>query len=96
MAGSEDEGFARYRITGAVQGVGFRWWARRTALELGLRGTVRNCPDGTVEVRAAGPPEALDRLREQLAAGPPAASVSRVQELPPTGDPLPPGFRILP
>ncbi|NIR60559.1 MAG: acylphosphatase, partial [Gammaproteobacteria bacterium] len=55
-----------YRITGMVQGVGFRWWTRSQAEALGLRGTVRNCADGSVEVVAAGEVGALERLRSAL------------------------------
>ena len=42
-------------LEGRVQGVGFRWWTRREATALGLRGTVRNLDDGSVEVHVAGP-----------------------------------------
>lgn len=53
-------------VRGQVQGVGFRWWTRVNALELGLSGSARNCPDGRVEVVAEGPwvvvAELLDRL----------------------------------
>ena len=45
-------------VHGAVQGVGFRWWTRARALELGLVGTATNLDDGRVEVVAEGP----DRL----------------------------------
>ena len=44
----------RLRITGEVQGVGYRLWARRTATGLGLRGWVRNRFDGTVEALVTG------------------------------------------
>ena len=56
----------RYLVTGLVQGVGFRWTAQRVARSLGITGTVRNLPDGTVEVEAHGGPEALESLREAL------------------------------
>lgn len=49
-------------VRGAVQGVGFRWWTRSRALELGLVGHARNLPDGRVEVVAQGDGAAVDRL----------------------------------
>lgn len=42
------------RVSGRVQGVGFRWWTRARALELGLVGSATNLPDGRVEVVAQG------------------------------------------
>lgn len=81
-----------FRIHGRVQGVGFRWWTQRHARELGLRGVVRNLMDGTVEVVAAGPADALDRLAALIREGPPTARVTRVEEVPPPPDPLPAGF----
>jgi acylphosphatase len=70
----------RFRISGRVQAVGFRAWTRSLARTLELVGTVRNLPDGTVEVVARGPDDAIDRLREALASGPPGARVTRVEE----------------
>lgn len=49
------------RVRGHVQGVGFRWWTRARALELGLVGSAANLDDGRVEVRASG---ARSRCRE--------------------------------
>ena len=49
-------------VRGRVQGVGFRWWTRARALELGLAGHARNLPDGRVEVCAQGDPEAVEAL----------------------------------
>ena len=66
-------------LSGRVQGVGFRAWTRRWAEREGLRGWVRNCPDGTVEVHAAGADEALDRFVEALHEGPRAAHVRRLE-----------------
>ncbi len=49
-------------VDGWVQGVGFRWWVRARALELGLAGSATNLPDGRVEVVAEGPRSACVRL----------------------------------
>ena len=57
-------------VKGQVQGVGFRWWTRARALELGLAGTATNLADGRVEVVAEGPEETCRRLLELLAGGP--------------------------
>lgn len=83
-----------FRVHGTVQGVGFRAWTVKQARTLALRGSVRNLPDGTVAVEAAGPPEALARLRGLLEQGPPAAHVSAVEECEPV-EPLPPDFTVL-
>ena len=57
-------------VRGHVQGVGFRWWTRARALELGLVGTATNLADGRVEVVAEGPERACRVLLELLAQGP--------------------------
>jgi len=48
--------------------VGFRWWARARALELGLAGSATNLEDGRVQVVAEGPRQACDRLLAALRA----------------------------
>lgn len=53
-------------VTGRVQGVGFRWWTRARALELGLVGTASNLADGRVEVVAEGSRAAVEALLELL------------------------------
>lgn len=58
-------------VSGTVQGVGFRWWTRSRALELGLVGTATNLADGRVEVVAEGPRYAGERLLELLSEQPP-------------------------
>lgn len=73
---------AGYRVTGRVQGVGFRWWTRSLATGLGLTGAVRNLPDGSVVVHARGTDDQLRDLRARLAEGPPGARVSAVEPLP--------------
>lgn len=70
----------RLWVSGRVQGVGFRWFARNAAWELGLTGRVRNLPDGRVEVEVAGAPEPLDAFRERLRQGPPGSRVAGLDE----------------
>lgn len=69
----------RYRVVGRVQGVGFRWWTQRVAGELELVGRVRNASDGSVDIRAGGRREALERLEMALRRGPPSARVEAVE-----------------
>lgn len=66
------------RIEGKVQGVGYRAFAARRAVALGLRGWVRNIGSGAVEALVAGPPERIDAFIEACRAGPPRASVRKV------------------
>ncbi len=56
-------------VHGTVQGVGFRWWTRSRALELGLVGHATNRPDGRVLVIAEGPRSACRRLLDLLRSG---------------------------
>lgn len=70
----------RFIVSGRVQGVGFRWFVMREATRLDLAGSVRNLPDGTVEVVARGPVEALGLLESALRHGPPAAHVQSVDK----------------
>lgn len=55
-------------VRGRVQGVGFRWWTRGRALELGLVGSAENLEDGRVEVVAEGPEPACRALLAALRA----------------------------
>lgn len=57
-------------VKGHVQGVGFRWWTRSVALELGLVGSATNLEDGRVEVVAEGPEDACRALLARLPDGP--------------------------
>lgn len=74
-------------VRGVVQGVGFRWFVQRTATGLGLVGWVRNGPDGSVELTAEGPTDALESLLGAVRDGPDGAWVSEVvvRHEPPTG-----------
>ena len=67
-------------VHGAVQGVGFRWWTRSRALELGLTGYARNATDGRVHVVAEGPRTACDALLALLRSGDTAGRVDLVVE----------------
>lgn len=53
-------------VHGQVQGVGFRWWTRSRALELGLTGSATNLSGGRVQVIAEGSRGRCDRLLEAL------------------------------
>ncbi len=68
----------RLRITGQVQGVGYRLWATRTGTSLGLRGWVRNRIDGSVEALVTGAPAAVAAMIEASRRGPLGAQVSDV------------------
>jgi acylphosphatase len=70
----------RYRVSGRVQGVGYRFFVERVAAELGLAGYTRNLADGGVEVYAIGAPEKLSELAGYLWKGPRMASVRGVEE----------------
>ncbi len=61
---------------GRVQGVWFRAGTREQALQLGLCGWAKNCPDGTVEILAEGKKEILEQFINWCGKGPPAAEVS--------------------
>jgi acylphosphatase len=56
-------------VRGHVQGVGFRWWTRSRALELGLTGFASNRPDGRVQVVAQGPRQSCEKLLDLLQGG---------------------------
>lgn len=86
----------RYVVSGRVQGVGFRFFARDAAAREGISGWVRNLPDRTVEIEAHGEHEALLRFERAIRRGP---AGSRVDDV--LAEPAPPsaahsGFRIEP
>jgi acylphosphatase len=66
-------------ITGRVQGVFFRAWARDQADALGIGGWVRNCPDGRVDAHFEGEEAAVQQMIDRLRQGPPAARVEDVR-----------------
>ena len=72
----------RLRLRGRVQGVGFRYFTRGVARELGVVGRVRNLPDGDVEIEAAGEPERVEEFKTWMRQGPPGAAVAGLHEEP--------------
>jgi acylphosphatase len=65
-------------VEGRVQGVGFRWWTRARALELGLTGSAENLADGRVKVLAEGPQARCAELLALLEGGQTPGRVRRV------------------
>jgi acylphosphatase len=65
-------------VHGYVQGVGFRWWTRARALELGLAGFASNRPDGRVQIVAQGSRDSCQRLLDLLESGRTPGSVDKV------------------
>jgi acylphosphatase len=70
----------RWFVSGAVQGVGYRFFVQHKASALGLTGWARNLDDGRVEVYASGSPERLSDLASALHVGPRMAHVMGVEE----------------
>jgi acylphosphatase len=68
----------RIIIKGYVQGVGFRYFAKRKAIMSGINGRVRNLDDGSVEVIAQGQKEAFEELLKELKKGP---TYSKVEDI---------------
>lgn len=75
----------RVVVHGRVQGVGFRWATRERLAALGVEGEATNRADGTVEVVASGPPDAVDALVAWLRDGPTPGRVTRVDVVPAPG-----------
>lgn len=80
-------------VSGLVQGVGYRYLARKHADRLAVTGWVRNLPDGSVEAEVQGSEAAVHEMLRRLEAGPPGSQVTGlvVTELEPRDDE---GFRI--
>lgn len=70
---------AEVKITGAVQGVGFRYEARDRARSLGLGGFIRNLPDGAVEAAFEGPEDKVESMLDWCRRGPSGARVDDVE-----------------
>ena len=74
------------RVSGRVQGVGFRAALDDEAARLGVTGWVRNRADGSVEALVQGGGESVKRLIDWARRGPPGARVSRLDEQPPAAE----------
>ncbi len=86
----------RIVVTGRVQGVGYRWFARHTAGALGVVGWVRNMPDGSVLLEVAASRDTIDRFAAALKEGPPGATVHEVRVSERTDNlPLPDRFHVV-
>jgi acylphosphatase len=70
----------RFIISGTVQGVGFRYFVLRAAARHQVLGTVRNLPDGRVEVMAEGERQVMEEFKQDLATGPTLANVTDIDE----------------
>ena len=84
MAGAETPGEVQrgFIVRGQVQGVFFRAWTQGMARELGVRGWVRNRPDGSVETHGAGAVEMMREFQARLAVGSAASRVDEVEPIP--------------
>jgi acylphosphatase len=71
----------RFVISGRVQGVGFRWFAKDVAVREGVTGFVRNLPDGRVEAIVEGDADAVTRVERHLRHGPPGSRVQAVNAM---------------
>lgn len=91
---SGDPKAVQVRIAGIVQGVGFRDWTQREAGRLGLKGWVRNEPDGSVAALLVGSDAAVATMLERLHEGPRYSRVDAVTSEPETLTEQPPDFRI--
>ena len=90
-----DQRTLRVVITGRVQGVCFRVWAKENAVALGLSGWVRNRRDGAVEVLFSGAATQVYEMLARCRKGPPAAFVEAVAIVEDRAT-VPSGFRVLP
>ena len=70
----------RYLVRGQVQGVGYRYFAKGSAERLGVKGFVRNLPNGDVEIHAEADDTTLGVFKHELERGPRMATVTEIIE----------------
>lgn len=68
-------------VSGKVQGVWYRKHTLEKALELGIKGFVKNLPNGSVYIEAEGSKEQLKQLLEWCAIGPELANVTQTEKI---------------
>jgi acylphosphatase len=95
MTQQDDLTTLRLRIEGAVQAVGFRYFAMGEARRLGIAGWIRNRSDGTVEALASGSTKAVEDFVAICMRGPPGAKVTNL-DLHQADPPAEPGFHRRP
>lgn len=66
-------------VSGRVQGVGFRAYTQKQALQEKLAGVAKNLADGRVEIRLYGDPDKITRVKKAIGVGPPASQVTDLQ-----------------
>lgn len=71
----------KFLISGEVQGVGFRYFAQRSAARHQVRGYVKNLEDGRVEVFAQGGEKYVEAFKHDMIAGPTYSKVEEVEEI---------------
>jgi acylphosphatase len=69
------------KISGRVQGVGFRYFTYKIAQEYGITGWVKNCTDGSVEALIAGEESDVEKMMKAISRSPAMAHVNRITEL---------------
>lgn len=71
----------KFTVRGLVQGVGFRYFAQRSAARHQVRGYVRNLEDGRVEALAQGGEKCVEAFKHDLTAGPSFSKVDEIEEI---------------
>jgi len=69
-----------YRVEGVVQGVAFRYHTYQEASRLGIKGTVQNLSDGSVEIYASSDPEILRKFEDFLKGNPGHSIVRKIEK----------------
>lgn len=71
--------YCRIILRGRVQGVGFRWFVKQHADQLGINGYVKNLHNGDVEIEAEGEKSRVEDLIDEVKKGPTFAKVQDIE-----------------